>query len=345
MLRSHDIIIVGAGPVGLYTASLLEKTLNVLVLEQQKVIGHKACSGLISTNIDRFLNPGDSVEHKVSGAVLHSPSNTVIELKKKKTAAYVINRKRFDRLLAENLSCPVKTGVFVKEIKNNPDGISVKTTQGNFKSKVLIGCDGAASTIGQHINQRPSEILTGLVALTEEKNRSKNVDLFFNKNFVRDGFLWKIPRGHATEYGAMGSGINFSVLESFFKIKNYEKRAAPIPIGSCKTFSDRILLTGDAAGQVKPWSGGGIIFGFTAARIAARTLRTCFRKNDFTSETLETYEKEWKKEIGKEISFGLIGREMLKDLTNEELDNLFRNLQTRKFSHLDMDFPVFSSLG
>jgi geranylgeranyl reductase family protein len=345
MTRKHDVIIVGGGAVGLYAASLLEKSLDVLVVERQKTIGHKVCSGLVSVNVDGFVDPGDSVEHKVSGALLHSPGGATVGLKKKSAAAYVIDRKRFDRLLAGRLSCHLKTGVPAREIRSGPEGITVKTGKGDFKSEIVIGCDGAGSVVRNHMSRKPSETLTGLIAITPEKNSSDHVDLFFDKNFVKDGFFWKIPRGRATEYGAMGSAISFQTIESFFKIKNYEKQAAPIPLGPPKTFADRALLIGDSAAQVKPWSGGGVVFGFTAAKIAAGVLKTCFQENDFTAEALSSYELEWRNKIGKEIGFGLMGREMLKDLTNRQLDGLFNKIQGHRLSHLDMDFPVFSSLG
>ncbi len=344
MLRS-DVVIIGGGAVGLYTASLLEKTLDVAVLERRRHVGHKACSGLISTKIRRFVEPEGAVEHEVSGAVLHSPGGKEVRLSKGIPAAYVIDRKRFDSMLAERLRRPVMAGVSATDVRVSAECVRIRTASGTWESSVVIGCDGAGSLAARSIGQRPSELLTGLIAVAAREDRSEDVELFFDKRFVRDGFLWKIPRGKTTEYGAMGSGIAFPVLERFFGMRQCRRGAAPIPIGPCRTFSDRLLLVGDAAGQAKPWSGGGIIFGFTAAKAAASVVRESFRRGDFSARALSAYEDKWKGRIGREISLGLVGREMLKDMTNRQLDSLFSGLRSPELSRMDMDFPVFSSLG
>ncbi len=341
-MKKYDVIIVGAGPAGLYTAKLLEKKLDVVVVEEHKKIGFPVqCSGLISRNLENLMEINKVfVEHRVKSALLHSPFGTELKLEKAKTAAYVINRGKFDCFLAKSLKSRVLLGTKAKSIsvKNR---VRVSTNMGDFESEFLVGCDGANSLVAREFNARPQEILTGLIALVKKQDRSANVDLWFDKN-ITDGFLWKIPRGEKTEYGMLGKKVGFGVLEKFFGLKNYEKVTGLVPIGPGKTYFDRTILIGDAAAQIKPWSGGGVVYGLTCAKIASSVILDSFKEGDFSETFLKRYEDGWKKSIGKNISLGLMFREFYKEMNNRDIERIFRKLREKKtgFSFLDMDFPV-----
>ncbi len=340
----HDIAIVGAGAAGLYLASLFEKEFDVLVIEEHKQAGGKACSGLYSANIEKFVDINESwMEHAVEGAVLHSPNGTEVKVVKGKTAAYVVNRDLFDMHLASRLSCPLKFDTIVEKI-NIGNHVKMLTDKGVFESRMVIGADGANSIVRRHFKTSPKEIVNGLIAIANEPDHSKNVDLWFNKKLISDGFFWKIPRGKRTEYGALGRNINYNMLESFFRLRDYKKHAAFIPIGPCKSYFDRCLLIGDAAGITKPWSGGGVLYAFNCAKIAKNVIKTAFDRNDFSERTLKAYEDGWQEAMGTNISIGLMGRQVLKNMSDKDLDSLFAQLNRQSLSRLDMDLP-FADIG
>ncbi|MBI2675482.1 MAG: NAD(P)-binding protein [Candidatus Aenigmarchaeota archaeon] len=340
----HDIAIVGAGASGLYLASLLEKEFDVVVIEEHKQAGGKACSGLYSANIEKFVDINESwIEHAVEGAVLHSPNSTEVKVTKGKTAAYVMNRDLFDRHLASGLSCPLKFDTRVEKIKIG-NHVKLLTDKGIFESRMVIGADGANSAVRRHFKTSPKEIVNGIIAITNQQDCSKNVDLWFNKKLISDGFFWKIPRGKRTEYGALGRNINYNMLESFFRLRDYKKHAAFIPIGPCKSYFDRCLLIGDAAGITKPWSGGGVLYAFNCAKIAKNVIKTAFDRNDFSERVLKSYEGQWKTKLGINIALGLVAREALKSMADRDIDSLFAKFNEKKMSRLDMDFP-FADIG
>ena len=171
------------------------------------------------------------------------------------------------------------------------------------------------------------------------------VDIWYNKDWT-DGFLWKIPRGQTEEYGMLGSSPKFDDLEKFFNIKGkvkwIEKRAGSIPIGPTKTYFDRVLLIGDAAGMCKPWSGGGVIYSLTAAEIAAWTIKQAKDANDFSEKFLKKYEKGWKKSFGRQIKAGKVGMSVFKKMNNNQLNFAFSSMKRTRFlmNRLDMDFFV-----
>ena len=338
----QDVIIVGAGPAGLRCASLLESEgLDVLVIEARKEIGTPVqCSGLVSRNLDKFLKPPSScIEHRVKGALIHGPEGRELELMKPCTAAYVLDRRAFDSFLAERVSSSMLLDTTVKSISIS-SSVTVKTTKGDFKSRALLGCDGPSSVVRRHFRVRPVETLQGVIAITPEPNSSDRVELWLDRE-VCDGFLWKIPRGKATEYGMLGSSVNLSQLQGFFRLKDIQKRrAGMIPVGPCKSFFERTLLVGDAAAQTKPWSGGGVVYSMTCAAHAASTLTHCLRAKELSEQALSCYEDAWKAELERPISMGMMGRELYREMDNRSLVKLMDSLKSMDLNSLDMDFPI-----
>jgi len=368
-VEKTDILVVGAGPVGLYLAGLLEKSgLSVTVLEEHDSIGRpNHCSGLVSRNLGLFVRPrSEWVEHVVSGSIIRCGSS-LVQLKKPRTAAYVIDRPRFDLSLSEGLDVRLGTrveGVSAGEEGNSrkergtperrrqetpsgtnhvqTEGISVKTNKGVFRAQMLLGCDGANSVVARHFGSRPKKLLMGVIGITKEEDYSRDVEIFIQKDYAKDGFFWKIPRGRTTEYGMFSSKADFLELDKFFKIKPAERRAGLIPLGPGKSYFERTLLVGDAAGMSKPWSGGGVIYGFMAAKIAAKTVLEAFEWKDFSEGFLARYERRWKKEIGRHIQIGMLGRSIFERAGDFEIQMALKAMRIFNplANMLDMDFLV-----
>ncbi|MCK5023294.1 MAG: NAD(P)/FAD-dependent oxidoreductase [Candidatus Aenigmarchaeota archaeon] len=341
-----DIAVVGAGPIGLYTAKLCKDMgYKVVIFEEHDSIGIPlACSGLISSNLEKFfpdIKKWGVVEHVVDSAILHS-KRSKLTLKKSK-AAYVLDRVKFDRKLSERVKSEIKFGTKVTGIKVKDNHVEINTNKGMEKSEIVIGCDGPLSVVARDVTNN-KQMIKGLIAMTKEKCNDGNVDLYFDKSKLNDGFFWKIPRGNVTEYGALGKDVLFSDIEIFFKIKNYEKFGGLIPVSpASKTYSDRIILIGDSAGQVKPWSGGGVIYGLTCAQIAVKVIEKAFRFNDFSEDVLKEYEMLWKRKIGKQIIAGRLFRKFLRLSSDFQLDVAIKTGSIFNYKKLDMDF-IFSGL-
>ena len=206
----------------------------------------------------------------------------------------------------------------------------------------------ARSVVAASIGARPVEMLNGLIISECKEDHSDFVEMWFDKSLTADGFFWKIPRGASTEYGCMGRGLSFTQLQRFFHItpdRKIQKRAAPIPVGPPeKTSSGRILLIGDAAGQTKPWSGGGLAYGLIAASCAAEALKKSVAGHP---EALSGYDRCWRKMLMRDIQAGLLAREFYKDLDLDGIAGMMSKIEgaERGGSDIDFDFPFTSILG
>jgi len=93
-----------------------------------------------------------------------------------------------------------------------------------------------------------------------------------------------------------------------------------------KTYSNRVLVIGDAAGFTKPTTGGGIYYGILSGEISANVIKRCFELKDFTESNMKKYESEWKKRLGKELKIGYYARSIFEKLSDSQIEKLVNNL-------------------
>ena len=90
-----------------------------------------------------------------------------------------------------------------------------------------------------------------------------------------------------------------------------------------RTYGRRLVVVGDAAGQVKPTTGGGIYYGLLCADIAASNLHRALDNDDLSAKNLASYEREWKKKLGRELKIGYYARKFYEHLSDKQIDRIF----------------------
>ena len=165
-----------------------------------------------------------------------------------------------------------------------------------------------------------------------------HVDLFFDRK-ITENFLWKIPRKGSTEYGMMGKNCKADELKRFFDIDKCKISGGLVPMKPApRTYFDRCILLGDAAGQAKPWSGGGVVYSLLCSQIASKAIEDAFRCRDFSANLLKKYEDGWKNAVGRQIALGVLWNGFLKKSNNYLLDIFFNSGKIIPWCVLDMDF-------
>lgn len=336
----YDLIIVGGSAIGLFLAKeFAQKGNSVLLLEKKEKIGEKVCSGLVSQNIFQYIpkeDIKDFLEKEINGAKLWIEQKQFFF----KGKAFLFDRDKFDKYLYKEASksgVKIILGQRIIKVSEHNKFIEVFSDKGGvFKGKILAGCDGAVSLVAKRVGlPTPKKLLLGVVDYLGKNDSEDFVELFFSRKFP-EFFAWKIPRGIRTEWGIALSAEKKprEKLEELLSKNNLKKKrpvAALIPCFPLKrTVTKRVFLCGDSAGQIKPYTGGGIVYGFECAKVASETIE------DFDNPNLEKYEKKWRKSLMRKIYFGNLIRKCY-SLPNFIKKGTLFILNKRK--NLDQDDP------
>jgi len=323
-----EIVIVGAGPAGCYTAQLLKSYgFKTRIIEKHNEVGKQAkCAGFVGRQVfENTVLPisKSSIVNQVNGALFFYKDDSF--LIKRKDAAYVIDREKFDKNLSQGLN--VECGKKLIEIKKDGSGYILKTNVDNIYADLVIGADGPNSQVRKFMgigrNKGKREIIKYYTGVQYRIKLDK--DLFFPgvvQVHLQEGvsfFIWIIPEGNNIIRLGLISENSRKHLNQFikdFKItgKIIEKLAGMVSLGYTQSFYKNIALVGDAACQIKPLTGGGIYYGLKSAELLAE----CVREGK-----LAEYDKRLKKKYGREIWFGLKSRQVYEKLNNNELEEIF----------------------
>lgn len=348
-----DTIVIGAGPVGSYAAQLLAVCgFNVAVLEDHERIGEPMqCTGIIGVEcFERFDLSTESVLRKARSAKLFSPSGKIIRLHSERPQAYIVDRSAFDRMLADSAmvrGAKYFTSNKVTGIEIAADRVSLSTDTGEtFESRTAIIASGFYSKLTQKLGLgKYRYFTTGAQAevTINEGSALDEIEIYFDQNLAPGFFAWLVPtspqRALVGLFSLKASKKHLRrLLQTLYDRGRIASSEVEITHGAIplqplnKTYCERIIVAGDAAGQVKPISGGGVYFGMICARIAADVMKTALTENDFSERSMSVYQTRWQKEIGRELRNGYYARRIYEKLNNRLIDNLF-DLSLKKSLH------------
>ncbi|QCJ47198.1 MULTISPECIES: geranylgeranyl reductase family protein [Haloprofundus] len=312
----YDFVVVGVGPAGArFSRRAAEAGYDVLALEKGEVGTPLACSGHVSTDIWEYVPDAAKeglFQNRIYGANFRvgGPDSDANPFYKDEEISNVIDRVELDRTLAEaarDAGADVREGHTVTDVRERADGVTVAASVGGdeetFEAKMVAGCDGPVSKVRREVGlPEPGELLHGVLAFDDEPDHGDFVDVHLT---VPRFFAWRIPRGDAgVEYGLAappGKEVRemFDVLTDTYDVETSHFCSGAIPIGPPPSVtSRRVFLIGDAAAQTKPFTGGGILYGMTAADHAVREI------DPDRPRTLGAYETAWRSDLSKEIRLG-----------------------------------------
>jgi geranylgeranyl reductase family protein len=356
MENFSDVIIVGGGPCGSFTALNLAKLgVRVKAFEEHAEIGfpthcpgHVAINGL--KNLGLYPLPEKIVENTFSGVVFHSPKGKEFSVCFSSPITCVVNRFLFDKYIAEmaenrgvfyHLDSHVESLIvedgFVKGVHVNSKGKIEK-----FFAKIVVDAEGISSKILKQTNLSPFNrrmLVHGVHAEVENVKdvEQETVEVFFGNEYAPGFYAWLIPKGEGrAKVGlAAKSGDPKELLQHFMlkhPIASKKLGAAkilqmafhPLTLGGPipKTFSHGFLAVGDVASQVKPTTGGGLIFGLSCARIAAEVANEALQRNDFSSNFLSVYQKRCEEIFGFDVKVMLASRKMFNVVSDEKIHEI-----------------------
>lgn len=346
----YDVIVIGGGPIGCATArDIAAAGYRVLVAEEHHQIGDPLrCAGLISSRTLQLsgVSPG-VVRHKLTGARVHAPGGEVLNLSGSRVYALAVDRVAFDRDLAAQAAAAgaeIRCSMRAVDINFVPGGVRVKLRQRGcrdsqdkikeFTCRLVVGADGYRSLVARKLGVLPKGEKVPLYAAEVELPSSEGqiVDIFLGNQVAPGWFGWVMPTGQGT--ARIGIGAPRRPYEFFQQlVEKHPVIFQGLQILQCtggyvpvcfqdKSYGQYSLLVGDAAGHVKPISGGGLFFGLRCAELCADTAVDALNSGDLSERFLSRYQKNWEKEVGQEIRCGLKHREVFLGLTDEDMDEL-----------------------
>ena len=352
-MEEYDVVIAGGSISGLMSArEIAKKGHSVLVLEEGFEIGTPDhCGGLVSkSGLDELgIEPTQKTfDSTINSALIYAPSGKSIEINSKKQKVIVVNRRELDKQVAlqaeqSGAEIRVKTG-FKEKTKRG-----IKTTDGEIDCKILVDCRGVSALIN---NERDGILLSAQYEIYANWIKDGQVEVYFDNVKYPGFFAWIIPSGNGVgKVGIAGREINVSnAMEQFLKNKgNYStirKIFAPIWIkGPIKNFvSENIVIAGDAAGQSKPTTAGGIYSCGLGGLFAGNAIAEYLESNERSQ--LKKYQKNWRDKFGREFEKQSLARKILERVDNKTIDVVFDSITpeiTNEISNKDdFDFHATS---
>ncbi|HNW97782.1 MAG TPA: geranylgeranyl reductase family protein [Bacteroidales bacterium] len=355
--KIFDVIIAGAGPAGSACAlCLAESGLNVALLDKSTFPRKKICGDALSIDVSKQLpliskilsEKFEALKEKSpsKGVRIIGPSGEQLEFETihNNSIVYVVKRQVFDKLLNdcihETPSIKYFNNCKVESVKQEPENITISTSSGIFKSKILVGADGANSVVSHFVTEHhksKKHLCVGIRAYygnVEGMHHDGHLELHFYKNIL-PCYLWIFPMQN--KCANVGLGLMYSdILKSKQSLKkimldiihehpNVSPRfrnarledkieAWPIPMAMDKKniSGERILLTGDAAGLIDPFTGEGVGNALRSGRIAAEHILKCFTENNFSSAFNKNYDKEIYRRMWNELRISKSTQKILK---------------------------------
>ena len=348
MNETFDIVVIGAGPAGNSAAFHLAKSgYNVAVIDKRQEIGNKLCTGIIGNNCVELFEPEPShIYKKVKSATLVTPAGTAHKITKPNVQGYIVNRSAYVSSIGEKARDNGATyilGKTVTNISNNFSSASVEfRTEGikeSINCKVIIIATGFNSSIPTMVGLPNINNRGYMIGAQAEVSLTKptNTQVYLGHKVSPGSFGWLVPLdnlnclvGIASRNKLNGHMRTFldnlqqsgKINTSDVKIKKWGIPIKPLS----KTYSNRVLVIGDAAGFTKPTTGGGIYYGILSGEISANVIKRCFELKDFTESNMKKYESEWKKRLGKELKIGYYARSIFEKLSASQIEKLVNNL-------------------
>ena len=340
-------MVIGAGPAGALTAErLAARGHDVVVLEEHEQVGSPVhCTGLLGLDaFAEFQLPPALVLAQAGTARFWGAAGQSVSVQSDRVHAAIIDRARLDALLAERAEAAGATvlrGCRADSVDVAADGvvITVRAMEAPIRARACVLACGANYRFHRRLGLGfPNLFLQSAQIETPfPETLPAEIEVRFGREVAPGGFAWLVPftrtDGSYARIGLMSETRSRDRFDTFVRTlceragASAEAVASPrlkmLPLGPVtQTFADRVLAVGDAAGLVKPTTGGGIYYGLLSGVLAAGVLDEALASNRLHAGRLRRYETLWRRRLGQEIRIGTAFRRIAARFSDETIDSI-----------------------
>ena len=257
------------------------------------------------------------VYREASAAAVNAPRTGRVRFESAVPQARIIDRVAYVASFArraQDAGAAYLLGQRVLSIQPEADGVTVVTNEGSHRSRAVVLAAGFGSPLTRQLGMGAvSDYVTGAQAVVSTKDVSE-VEVHLSRDVAPGRALAGLlvrrqARAHLDRFieGQQRHGKIASVI--------HHSARWGVPLRPLRrTYRDRVLVVGDAAGQVKPTTGGGIFYALLASKIVSQTLAEALADDDLSATRLSRYQSRWKDLLTQELEVGYSARRLFESL-------------------------------
>ena len=360
-----DVLVIGAGPAGAVAAWQAKQAapeLDVALLERDRAVGSpvRCAEGVGDAGLREFATPdgADWAARKITRVIFLAPDDTEVKIAER-DVGWVLDRTRFDAHLAAQAvaaGADVLVGTEATAMSRNGDDrwhVRVKQRGADeiYRARVVIGADGVEAMVGRwagldtRVPSRDMESCAQYVLQGIDCDPDA-IYLQFGEAIAPGGYAWVFPKGVGVANVGLGlvalktDGRNARQYLDAWVARRYPAAARTgYTVGGVivhttikKTYTDGVMIAGDAAHMINPLSGGGIVNAMKAGRLAGCTAAAAIREGDTSDRRLSAYHHRWMELLGDDhLKYYRIKQSL------EDLDDRFFNGLARTVNKIPQD--------